>query len=133
MYTHRVQYYETDKMGIVHHSNYIRWMEEARIYYLSHWGYPYDKLEAQGVMIPVVSVSCNYKKTTVFPEDVRIEAFLLDFNGVKLRLGYKMINANDELVFEGESLHCFLNSSNKPINIKKEIPEFYDTIIQVLG
>ena len=45
-YTHKVNYYETDKMGITHHSNYIRWMEEARIDFLESIGFGYDKLEA---------------------------------------------------------------------------------------
>ena len=39
-YTHSVQYYETDKMGIVHHSNHVRWMEEARVDYLKQLGFP---------------------------------------------------------------------------------------------
>ena len=48
-YIHKVQYYETDKMGITHHSNYIRWMEEARINYLEQNGWPYDKLEKERI------------------------------------------------------------------------------------
>ena len=48
LYHHKVQYYETDKMGIVHHSNYIRWMEEARIDFLGQIGWNYKKLEDMG-------------------------------------------------------------------------------------
>ena len=48
MYKHTVQYYETDKMGITHHSNYIRWMEEARVDFLKSTGFGYDKLEEMG-------------------------------------------------------------------------------------
>ena len=47
-YIHKVNYYETDKMGITHHSNYIRWMEEARIDFLEQIGFSYDKLEKEG-------------------------------------------------------------------------------------
>lgn len=57
-YVHKVQYYETDAMQIVHHSNYIRWMEEARLEHLGRVGLAYDKMEARGIIIPVLSASC---------------------------------------------------------------------------
>ena len=61
-----VKYYECDRMGITHHSNYIRFMEEARIYVLDMLGYGFDRMEAEGVVSPVVAVSCEYKKPTNF-------------------------------------------------------------------
>ena len=60
MYTHKVHYYETDRMAIVHHSNYIRWFEEARLHQLEQWGMDYSSMEEQGILIPVVDVSCKY-------------------------------------------------------------------------
>ena len=63
-YRHIVQYYETDKMGITHHSNYIRWMEEARIDFLRQIGWDYAKLESLGIISPVIAVDCKYKKST---------------------------------------------------------------------
>ena len=50
IYRHKVQYYETDKMGITHHSNYIRWMEEARIDFLAQIGWNYERLEVMGIV-----------------------------------------------------------------------------------
>ena len=64
-YVHKVQYYETDKMGIVHHSNYIRWMEEARIDFLERMGWPYDRLENEGIISPVIGVDCKYKANSL--------------------------------------------------------------------
>ena len=61
-YTHQVQYYETDKMQITHHSNYIRFMEEARIDFLNHIGFGYDKMEELGISSPVIGIQCDYKK-----------------------------------------------------------------------
>lgn len=58
-YIHTVQYYETDKMGITHHSNYIRWMEEARIDFLAQMGWDYVKLESLGIVSPVTAVECK--------------------------------------------------------------------------
>ena len=61
-YQHQVQYYETDQMGIAHHSNYIRWFEEARSYILTEIGMGYEKMEEIGIISPVLSVSakCRY-------------------------------------------------------------------------
>ena len=59
-YKHKVCYYETDKMGITHHSNYIRWMEEARVDFLEKIGFGYDKLEEMGIMSPVIGIECDH-------------------------------------------------------------------------
>ena len=82
-YEHKVQYYETDKMGIVHHSNYIRWMEEARVDFLEQIGWGMDRLEALGMVSPVTAVECKYKVSTKFPERIRIEVGIEEFRGVK--------------------------------------------------
>ena len=69
-YVHKVQYYETDRMGITHHSNYIRWMEEARVDYLDQIGFGYDRLEELGVMSPVIGINAEYKESTRFNDEV---------------------------------------------------------------
>ncbi|MBR4236662.1 MAG: acyl-CoA thioesterase [Clostridia bacterium] len=123
MYTHKVQYYETDKMGITHHSNYIRWMEEARIDFLETHGWNYARLEESGVASPVVSVSCKYKKPTTFADTVDIDVCIKDFTDVFLTVGYKMYKG-DVLVCEAESVHCFMNTQGRVIRISREQPEF---------
>ena len=87
-YIHRVNYYETDKMGITHHSNYIRFMEEARMNFLSEIGYPMIRLEKEGITSPVVSVNCEYKHTTTYSDEIEIEVALEKYTGVKLFLSY---------------------------------------------
>ena len=52
IYTHQTQYYETDQMGIIHHSNYIRWMEEARVAYMEELGFPYENGGGSGIYKP---------------------------------------------------------------------------------
>ncbi len=126
MYQHKVQYYETDKMGVTHHSNYVRWMEEARIQYLAETGWSYKRIEEEGIISPVVSVECHYKKTTTFDDLVNIEVCVLEFTGVKLKLGYKMY-LDDKLVCDGTSMHCFLNSEGRPVRLKKDYPDLYET------
>ena len=124
-YEHKVQYYETDKMGITHHSNYIRWMEEARIDFLEQIGFSYDKLEKDGIISPVIAVECDYRMSTTFGDNIEIQVEIEEFKGVKLVIKYTMKNANtNEIVLIGRTKHCFLNKDNKPIILKKDFPEF---------
>ena len=84
-YYHTVQYYETDAMAVVHHSNYIRWFEEARLDYLEQSGYPYDGIEQRGLMIPVLSASCEYRQAVRFGQTVKIETEIVAFKGLKFK------------------------------------------------
>lgn len=90
-YIHQAQYYETDQMGIIHHSNYIRWMEEARIAYMDELGFPYRKVEESGIMSPVLSVQCDYKSMTRFGDRVAVEVRLASFKGVKYSISYCLL------------------------------------------
>ncbi len=128
-YKHTIQYYETDKMGITHHSNYIRFMEEARIHFLKEAGWPYDKLEEEGVISPVVSVTCNYKKTTTFPDKLEIAVAVLDVSPVKFKLAYTM-TVSEKIVCTATSTHCLLSKDGRPISIPKQYPGFYEMLTQ---
>ncbi len=122
-YKHTVQYYETDKMGITHHSNYIRWMEEARVYFMSQIGWDYARLEKEGVICPVVGLDCSYKETTTFADEISIDVIVKEFKGVKLKLSYVMKNRDGKIVFEGNSEHCFLNDNGRLIRLNPSYPE----------
>lgn len=125
MYIHKVNYYETDKMGITHHSNYIRWMEEARVDFLEEIGFGYDKLEADGIISPVIGIECEYKNSTKFCDEIEIDVNIKEYKGVRLVIEYKMYNSKTkDVVLIGVSKHCFINSNGKPIILKKEFPEF---------
>ncbi|MCR4617552.1 MAG: acyl-CoA thioesterase [Lachnospiraceae bacterium] len=130
MYKHKVQYYETDKMLVTHHSNYIRWMEEARVDFLDRMGWPYTKLEELGIISPVIAVNGKYKKSTTFGDEVTIDVKIKEFKGVKLKLSYDFVNQNGEAVFSGESEHCFLTSEGKPMMIRVTYPDFYNAIME---
>ncbi|WP_026653261.1 acyl-CoA thioesterase [Butyrivibrio proteoclasticus] len=127
-YLHTVQYYETDKMGITHHSNYIRWMEEARVDFLSQIGWDYARLEDMGIISPVLNVTCDYKKTTTFSDKISIAVSIKEFKGVKLFLSYEMKNEAGDIVCLGSSSHAFLNTEGKPIRMKQEFPELFETL-----
>ena len=131
-YCHKVQYYETDKMQIVHHSNYIRWMEEARMNFLSEIGFDYVAMEEKGIVSPVVSVKANYKKTVVFGDTIRIDTYVKKISGVKLVFGYEMYKETGELCTVGETEHCFVKQDGRFVRLKSEFPEFYEKFEQLM-
>ena len=127
-FLHEVRYYETDKMGITHHSNYIRFMEEARIDWMDQLGYGFDRMEAEGIVSPVVAASCNYKKTTTFKDMIEISVKVKQLSEVKLILAYDM-RVDGKTVCTGETVHCFFDGG-RPAVIKDRFPTLYDSMIQ---
>ncbi len=129
-YIHKVQYYETDQMAIVHHSNYIRWFEEARVDFLDKIGYGYKVMEEQGIISPVTGVNCKYKSMTRFGDTVRIETKILVFNGVTLKIKYQISDMESgELRAYGESEHCFISEEGKLLSVKRVNKDFYNCLL----
>ena len=121
---HEVQYYETDRMGITHHSNYVRWMEEARTFFLREIGWAYEKIEEEGIISPVTSISCDYKATSTFADVISIEIIVKSVKSARLSFVYHMVNQNGVLVCTAASEHSFL-SKMVVLLISKEIyPHF---------
>ena len=123
-YVHKINYYETDKMQVTHHSNYIRYMEEARVDFLDQLGWGYDKIEAEGIVSPTLSVSCNYKKSTTFPQVISVTTGVAKVAAAKLFLVYEM-RVDGELVSNGTSSHCFLGQDGSPLFIEKTYPQMF--------
>ena len=130
-YRRRVKYYETDMMSITHHSNYLRWIEEARMEYFRALGWGYEKLEQDGVICPVVEVNCRYLQTTTFPEEVEIEVTLGKFNGARLVCEYEVKRvSNGEVVHRAHTEHCFVDREGKIVNIKRQYPEMHKVLVE---
>ena len=132
-YKHKVQYYETDKMGIVHHSNYIRWMEEARVDFLEKIGWSYDQLEKVGLVSPVLSLNIDYSHPTYFSDMVSIDVEILELKMSKMRVGYKMTDEEGKVVAKCESSHGFLLSSGRPAILKRDFPGLYEALLTHLS
>lgn len=130
-YVHRIQYYETDKMGITHHSNYIRWMEEARTDFLAQIGWDYDKLEEAGIFSPVTAIDCRFRRSTTYPDEIRITVRVAEYKGPVLKIAYEMTDQGGKKVFEGVSEHCFLNREGKIIRLARENPGFHETLVSL--
>lgn len=130
IYRHEIRYYECDRMGITHHSNYVRIMEEARIDFLDKIGYGFDRIEAEGVVSPVVSVECKYKSPTTFKDVVEVEVTLCNMSDLKFEFKYVM-RKDGKLVAEGHSVHCF-TENGRPVVIAKRLPELTALLQQKL-
>ena len=132
-YSHRVQYYETDMMGVVHHANYIHWMEEARIEFMDQLGFPYAAMEKAGIVSPVKALSCEYKSPSTFGDVVSVAVSVESFNGVVMIIRYVMCKAQGEIDCEARSEHVFLNREGRFIRMKREMPEFCTAIEQSMN
>lgn len=127
-----VNYYETDRMGIVHHSNYIRFFEESRNYYMSEYGLPYEVIEEAGILIPVLSVEAQYKKPFRFGETMVITEWMTQFSQVKFQVKYEVRNKETkELHVVGTSEHCFVDEQLKPVRLKKDYPNIYQVFANI--
>ena len=112
-YIRKVNYYETDRMSIVHHSNYIRYFEEARIYAMEQIGCDLIEMERQNMIIPVVDVYAKYHKSLCCLDEIRF-------------------TSDNSLACTGHSTHCFVNENHKPISIKRTNPEIYNKFMSAV-
>ncbi|MGN1297964.1 MAG: acyl-CoA thioesterase [Clostridia bacterium] len=132
IYERRINYYETDRMGIVHHSNYIRFLEEARCKMLDEASMPYSSFEKNGIMIPVLGVNCSFKRHVTFDDIILIEPYVKEFNGVRLTMGYTVTDKNTaNLVLTAETKHCFTDTNLRPVRLQNHIPEFYQKFLNL--
>ena len=132
-YKRKTYYYETDKMGIMHHSNYIRIFEEARVDFMQQVGMPFDTIESRGIMMPVLSVECNYRYPLRFGEEFAVYPKIAAFSGVKLTIGYTIKKCESgDICVTGSSSHCFTDNDLRPIRTKNKYPDIYDLFSQYL-
>lgn len=133
-YKREVYYYETDKMGIVHHSNYIRIFEETRIDFLRQVGSPFETIEAKGLMMPVLSVECRYRHPLRFGNEFAVYAEIIKFNGTTLHISYTVKNtATGDICATGNSSHCFTDMELKPVRTKSNYPDVYAVFSDYIG
>ncbi|KUF44246.1 acyl-CoA thioesterase [Myroides marinus] len=108
-YNVRVRYAETDKMGVVYHGNYAQYFEIGRVEWLRNLGISYKKMEDLGVMLPVVSLTMNYKKSAYYDDDLTIRTIFKKMTSVKIEFDYELYNQNGDLLTTGNSVLVFVN------------------------
>ena len=133
-YERLAQYYETDQMKIIHHANYIRWFEEARVDMMEKIGFGYAKMEGMGILCPVLGVSAEYKQMVHFNDRVSIECRIAEYTGLKLTILYQVKNLETGAVCTtGESRHGFLDASDGHIiSLKRNYPEIHQLMLDAM-
>lgn len=133
-YSRRINYYETDMMGIVHHSNYIRYFEEARCDLMEQINCNVKELEDKGISIAVVDVYSKYIVSLKFDDKVKIYTKLTNLSASKMEFEYEVRFADtDILAAKGKTTHCCLPHSSKPISIKKADINMYEALQKLLN
>jgi acyl-CoA thioester hydrolase len=128
-YERKINYYETDKMGIVHHSNYARFLEEARIELMSFYGLPYPELEDRGYMIPVLELNSRFLESVKYGETIKIVVNIDRVTSAKFVFSYKVYDESMKVIkHTASSVHCLLDSNYRPVAIKKMPEDIRDRI-----
>src|SRR5690554_5015393 len=115
-FTTRVRYAETDQMGVVYHGNYAVYFEMGRVEWLRNLGVSYKKMEEEGIMLPVVSLTLNYKKPARYDEVLTVKTIFKNQTLVKIEFDYEIYNENSELLTTGYSMLVFVDKkTGRPI------------------
>ena len=111
----RIRYAETDQMGVVYHGNYAQYFEMGRVEWLRNLGLSYKVMEENGIMLPVVSLTMNYKKPARYDDLIRVKTIFKSQTSVKIEFDYEIFNEKDELLTTGTSMLVFVDmKSGRP-------------------
>lgn len=120
LFTHTVAFYETDAMGIVHHSNYVRFLELARVRFLAEHDQPYTEYVAQGYHVPVTRVEVTYKRACKFADEIVIKCWLTWTQRASLGFAYRL-EVGDVLVATATSDHAVTRSDGRPVRMPEHM------------
>ena len=105
----RVRYSETDQMGVVYHGNYAQFFEIGRTEWLRNVGVTYKKMETSGIMLPVISLQCNFIKSALYDDILTIDTIIRKTPMVKIEFDYEIKNQHNDLICTGNSVLAFIN------------------------
>ena len=122
-----VRYYETDQMGIVHHSNYIRYFECGRMAMLAEVGLPMHKIEEAGIMMPITAVDCKYRTPAKLGDTLRIVTYIKDIPKARLTVNTEIYNQHDQLLSEGSVTMGFIDAvTRRPMRCPKILLDIFN-------
>lgn len=128
----RVRYAETDKMGVVYHGNYAQYFEIARVEWLRNLGVSYKSMEDAGVMLPVVSLTMNYKKSAKYDDILKVRTILVKVTAVKIEFDYELFNEQGDLLTTANSVLVFVNmSTGRPCSPPEYLKNKLETLMSV--
>lgn len=130
-----VRYHETDKMGIVHHANYLHWFEVGRVEFMRQSGFPYRPLEEAGVYLPVTEASCKYHTSALFDDEVQVRTWIDAYNKVRLTFAYEVYRlADGAKLVSGKTEHVFQEAeSGHVVRMHKSYPDLHALIVEKAG
>ena len=121
-HTIRVRYAETDQMGVVYHGNYPLYLEMGRIEWLRKLGISYKTMEENGVMLPVISITINYKKSAVYDDVINVKTQLKNTPTAKIDFEYEITNESGEIITTASTTLVFIDMvTNRPIKAPQYI------------
>jgi len=125
----RVIYADTDAMGVVYHTNYIKWFEVGRCELLRSIGYPYARLEEEGILLPVAECACKYKMPAVYDDMLEITARIAELKGATVTLEYEIRKQETgELLVTGSTKHAITDPGFKPIRLRDKNQGLYECL-----
>ncbi|MEP3836682.1 MAG: thioesterase family protein [Algibacter sp.] len=118
----RVRYGETDQMGVVYHGNYALYLEMGRIEWLRKLGVSYKSMEENGIMLPVVSLNVNYKKSAGYDDVINVKTQLKNLTNVKIEFEYEITNEKGEILTTASTILVFVDmKSGRPTKVPQYI------------
>ena len=128
------RYAETDQMGIIHHSVYAIWYEQARTEYFNKIGLRYDEIEKKGIMTPLVELNCKYKLPAYYNQEVEIKTKIIKLTPVKFTVQYDIYNKDGKIINIGTTTLAWADAKSfKIINLQKLYPEMYNKLEKLLN
>ncbi|EPR09163.1 acyl-CoA thioesterase [Ruminiclostridium papyrosolvens] len=125
-----VRYAETDRMGIVHHSNYPVWFEVGRTEFIKQSGISYSRVESLGIMLPLLELHCKYINSSTYEDNIIVRTSIKSYSKARLNFKYEVFKSDnmENPITTGETSHVWTTCDLKPINLQKHFPELYEII-----
>lgn len=128
-----VRYSETDMMGIVHHSRYYPWFEQARTDYIKKIGLTYSELEKMGLMLPLTETQCKYFYGLTYEDEVLVTCRMEKLTVARVEFFYEVFKLPEMTkMSEGRTKHGIVDGELRPINAKKTFPEVWEKLSSLL-
>jgi acyl-CoA thioester hydrolase len=140
----RVRYSETDKMGVVYHTNYLNWFEIGRTELIRSMGYPYHAIEAKGLLLPLIEAEMKFKQPARYDDLISIYTRVVSYSNIRIEFASEIrkeagaeseqegpmanLQPSGELLVSGGTKHVWVNPSWKPVRIDKEAPDLFQLL-----
>lgn len=130
----KVRYQETDQMGVVYHANYLVWFEIGRTAFIESLGFNYHDMETEGVVSPVVDAHVYFKQPVRYGENVYVETWIEEYDGLRTTYGYNIFHEQGNLAVTGSTKHVIVKKDNfRPVSLRKKFPDWHDAYTRALG